>query len=62
VAVLANEGSETKAGIGLTVASFLNLDASGKSNQTAGRESRIKFKVPMSYPMHKYDEGKVEDA
>ncbi len=62
VAILANEGTETKAGIGLTVASLFNLDAGGKSNQTAGRESRIKFKVPMSYPMHKYPTGSSEDA
>jgi predicted ATP-dependent Lon-type protease len=55
VAILASEGTETKAGIGLKVASLLNLDAGGKSNNTAGRESRIKFKIPMSYPMHKYD-------
>ena len=54
VAILANEGTETKAGIGLTVASLLRLDAGGKSTESAGRESRIKFKVPMSYPMHKY--------
>lgn len=60
VAILANEGTETKAGIGLTVASLLSLDAGGKSNQTAGRESRIKFKVPMSYPMHKYDKPENE--
>ena len=62
VAILANEGTETKAGIGLTVASLLSLDAGGKSNQTAGRESRIKFKVPMSYPMHKYDKPVNEDV
>jgi hypothetical protein len=60
VAILANEGTETKAGIGLTVASLLKLDAGGKSNQSAGRESRIKFKVPMSYPMHKYGESSEE--
>jgi len=57
VAILANEGTETKAGIGLTVASLLKLDAGGRSNQTQGQESRIKFKVPMSYPMHKYPES-----
>jgi hypothetical protein len=57
VAILANEGTETKAGVGLTVASLLKLDAGGRSNQTQGRESRIKFKVPMSYPMHKYPDG-----
>lgn len=54
VAVLANEGTETKGGIGITVASLLKLDMGGKSTESAGRESRIKFKVPMSYPMHEY--------
>lgn len=55
VAILANEGTETNAGIGLTVASLLNLKAGGQSNQSQGSESRIKFKIPMSYPMHKYE-------
>ena len=49
VAILANEGTETKAGVSLTVASLLKLDAGGRSNQSSGSE----FKVPMSYPMHK---------
>jgi len=62
VAILANEGTETKAGIGLTVASLLKLDAGGKSTESAGRESRIKFKVPMSYPMHKYPQEGGGDA
>lgn len=62
VAILANEGTETKAGIGLTVASLLKLDAGGRSTESTGRESRIKFKVPMSYPMHKYPSGSVGDA
>ena len=62
VAILANEGTETKAGIGLTVASLLKLDAGGKSTESAGRESRIKFKVPISYPMHKYAAGNPDDA
>ena len=62
VAILANEGTETNAGIGLTVASLLKLGAGGKSTESAGRESRIKFKVPMSYPMHKYSEASVDDA
>lgn len=62
VAILANEGTETKAGIGIIVASLLKLDASGKSTESAGRESRIKFKVPMSYPMHKYPAGNAGDA
>ena len=62
VAVLANEGTETKAGIGLTVASLWKLEAGGKSTETAGRESRIKFKIPMSYPMHKYPQAKEVDA
>ncbi len=54
VAILANESSESKGGIGLTVASLLKLEAGGKSAESSGRESRIKFKVPMTYPMHKY--------
>jgi len=55
VAVLADEGTEKRAGVGLTVASLLKLDAGGKSSQSKGSESRIKFKIPMSYPMHQYD-------
>ena len=55
VAILANEGTETKAGIGITVASVLNLDAGGASNQTTGTESRIKFKVPAAFAMHKHE-------
>ena len=62
VAILANEGTETKAGIGLTVASLLKLNAEGKNSESAGRESRIKFKVPMSYPMHKYESSSGEGA
>ena len=62
VAILANEGTETRAGIGLTVASLLKLDAGGKSTESAGRESRIKFKVPISYPMHKYPAATPGDA
>jgi len=54
VAILANEGTATKAGVGLTVASLLKLDAGGQSKQSKGTESRIKFKIPMSYPMHKH--------
>ncbi len=57
VAILASEGTEAKGGIGLTVASLLNLEAGGKSSHSTGSESRIKFKVPMSYPMHKYHGG-----
>jgi predicted ATP-dependent Lon-type protease len=57
VAVLATEGKETKAGVGVAVASILNLNAGGKSNESLGRETRIKFKIPMSYPVHKYTEA-----
>jgi len=52
VAILANSGTETKAGVGLTVASLLSLNAGGKSNDSHGTESRIKFKVPIAYPRH----------
>lgn len=61
VAILANEGTETKAGIGLTVASLLKLDAGGKSTESSGRESRIKFKIPMSYPMHKWSAKEAQE-
>jgi len=43
-----------KAGIGLTVGLLLKLDIGRKSTENPGRESRIKFKVPMFYPMHRY--------
>ncbi len=56
VAILASEGTETKAGVGLTVASLLKLDAGGRSNQSSGTESRIKFKVPASFPMYKHEQ------
>lgn len=59
VAILANEGTATKAGIGLSVASFVKLDAGGESKQSSGTESRIKFKIPMSYPMHQFVPEKV---
>lgn len=57
VAILANSGTETKAGVGLTVASLLNLNAGGRSNQSQGTESRIKFKVPVAFPKHRYPEA-----
>ena len=57
VAILANEGTEKRAGAGLTVASLLKFDAGAKTNQSAGSESRIKFRIPMTYPMHKWDGG-----
>jgi hypothetical protein len=56
VAVLANESKEAKGGVGITVASLVNLDAGGKASRTAGSESRVKFKIPISYPMHTYQE------
>ena len=55
VAILVNEGQEKKAGAGLTVVSVFKLEGGGTSTRSTGSESRIKFKVPMSYPMHKYD-------
>ena len=62
VAILANTGTETKAGIGLTVASLVNLGASGRSNQSQGTESRIKFKVPVAYPKHKYSDQETQEG
>jgi len=57
VAILASSGTETKAGVGLVVASLLSLGASGKSNQSQGTESRVKFRVPVAFPMHKHQES-----
>jgi hypothetical protein len=54
VAIVANTGTETKASIGLTVASLVNLGAGGKSNQSQGIESRVKFRVPVAFPKHRY--------
>lgn len=55
-------GTETKAGIGLTVGVLLELDIGRKSTENAGPESRIKFKVPMFYPMHRYPSIKADVA
>lgn len=57
VAILANSDTATNAGIGLTVASLLSLGASGRSNQSQGTESRIKFKIPVAFPKHRYPEA-----
>lgn len=57
VAILASAGTETKAGVGLTVASLLSLGAGGKSNESKGVESRIKFRVPVAFPKHRYPEA-----
>ncbi|MES1939203.1 hypothetical protein T5B8_03100 [Salinisphaera sp. T5B8] len=53
VAILANSGTETKGGVGITVASLLNVGAGGKSSESRGIESRVKFRVPVAFP--KYD-------
>ncbi|MBV6831148.1 hypothetical protein [Xanthomonas euvesicatoria] len=62
VAILANSGTETKAGIGLTVASLLNLNAGGKSNESKGTESRVKFRVPVAFPKHRYSDQNQQGA
>lgn len=55
VAIIANEGTETKARAGITVASLLNLNAGGASSQFGGSESRIKFKIPAVFTMYKFE-------
>jgi len=55
VAVTASNENEKKAGGGIVVASLLKIEAGGKSNQSTGSESRIKFKIPMSFPMHVWE-------
>lgn len=54
VAILASSGTETKAGVGLTVASLLNFNAGGKSTASKGVESRVRFRVPIAFPKHQY--------
>lgn len=55
VAILVNEGTETNARVGLSVASLLNLGAGGRSEQSSGTESRIRFSIPASFTMYMPD-------
>ncbi len=52
VAVYAKEGTETKGGIGVAVASIV-LGSEGKSQADSGSESRIQFGVPVMLPFGK---------
>ena len=52
VAVTASEGKETKGGIGV-VAGMFALGSQGASQEANQSISRIKFKVPVSFPRHK---------
>lgn len=49
VAVYAEEGTETKGGIGLMVGT-IGLGSQGKSDKSHSSESRIKFAVPIILP------------
>ena len=49
VAVVAEQGEQTKAGLKLSVAS-IGLGAGGQSDKTNKSESRIKFSIPVVYP------------
>lgn len=49
IAVTTTEGSEAKAGAGITVAGF-RLGADGKSDSTHSTVSRIRFAVSVSLP------------
>ncbi|WP_068859711.1 hypothetical protein [Perlucidibaca aquatica] len=51
VAVTVQEGTETQAGIKVSVMSF-GLGAGGQSNAASGSESRISFSIPMVFPTH----------
>ncbi|MBU1138835.1 MAG: hypothetical protein KKA76_07655 [Proteobacteria bacterium] len=51
VAVTANEGTETKGGIGV-VAGVFALGSQGKSESNNQSISRLKFRVPVSFPRH----------
>ena len=52
VAVTADSGAKTKAGIGV-VAGVFNLGAAGESTSGESSVSRLKFKVPIVMPGHK---------
>jgi len=50
VAVHASEGTETNGKIGISIGS-IGLGAGGKSQESNRSESRIKFKVPVTFPV-----------
>jgi len=52
VAVIVEEGKETKGGIGVVTGIF-SLGSQGKSDQIASNTSRIQFKVPILLPQQK---------
>lgn len=54
IAVTANEGTETKGGIGV-VAGVFALGSQGKSQESNQSISRLKFRVPISFPRHGAD-------
>jgi hypothetical protein len=49
VAVYAKEGTETKGGVGVVVATIA-LGSQGKSKEDTGSESRIQFGIPLMLP------------
>jgi hypothetical protein len=49
VAVHASEGTETNGKIGISIGS-IGLGVGGKSQESNRSESRIKFKVPVTFP------------
>ncbi|MGG7056414.1 hypothetical protein [Nitrosomonas sp. ANs5] len=51
VAVTASEGAETKGGIGV-VAGVFALGSQGKSESNNQSISRLKFRIPISFPRH----------
>lgn len=51
VAVTSSEGTETKGGIGV-VAGIVALGSQGKSLENNQSISRLKFRIPISFPRH----------
>ncbi|TGD70331.1 hypothetical protein E4634_21170 [Mangrovimicrobium sediminis] len=51
VAVTATEGTETKGGIGV-VAGMFAVGSQGRSEEMSQSISRLKFRVPISFPRH----------
>jgi hypothetical protein len=49
VAVFVSEGTETKGGIGIAIAS-ITLGSTGKSDTSSSSQSRLRFSVPIMLP------------
>jgi len=60
VAVVATEGSGTDAEAKVQVVSLLKLGAGGKSSKSLEHSSRVKFQVPMMFPIESTTKEELE--